>query len=56
MAGRRLPPHATFGVKVMEKVPQVEPLHLQPAVHDPAAEQRRVYLVTIHIRVSTISI
>lgn len=46
MAGGHPPvPHATFGVIVVEEVPQVDPLHFQSCLEDPATENRdTVYL------------
>ena len=36
----RMLPHATFGVKVVEEVPQVDPIHFQSGIKDPRAENR----------------
>ena len=44
-------PHATFGVIVVVKVPQVDPLHIQSPLEDPGAEKRRVCQVTLNVLV-----
>lgn len=36
-------PHATFGVIVVEEVPQVDPLHLKPCLKDPRGQDRRAF-------------
>lgn len=36
----QLVPHATFGVIMVEEVPQVDPLHLQASLQDPGGTQR----------------